>query len=462
MRGSTSQEVYAKKGYSIELRNADSTDRSESLLGMPKESDWALIGPYNDKTLIRDALAYHTARQIMPYAPRAQHVELVRNGNYRGVYLLAEKIKRDKDRVAIEKNETDITGGYIIKMDKFTGATNDSWQSQYKPTGATFQVTDFLYHYPEADDITTAQKTYIKNWFDDFEDALAGPNYRDTLTGYRKYINVETFIDYMLINEAFRNVDAYRLSTYCYKNRDSIDEKLSMGPVWDFNIAMGLGDYCSAQRTDGWAWDMHRFCADDAWLVPFWWARLRSDPAYMRATHNRWKELRAGAFATSRIYQVIDSMALQLEESQVRNFQRWPVMGMYVWPNAFVGNSFSEEIDYLKTWLRDRFTWMDGELLRLSDSTQFDPFAKWEPEVFPNPAMGGQYFTKINARQYDRIRVRVTAADGRVVQLVSSLAPSSGEQTLTWPQLLVAQGVYFWEIDINNEKKGSGKLVVID
>jgi hypothetical protein len=459
-RGSSSQFFYAKKGYAVELRNADSTDRTESLIDMPTESDWVLIGPYNDKSLMRDALALYVAGQIMDYAPRAHLVELVLNNSYQGVYLLTEKIKRDKNRVAVEKNTTnDITGGYIIKMDKFTGTTNGAWQSNYPPTGAAQQKTNFLYHYPEADDITTQQITYIQNWFRTFENVLAGSNYKDSLSGYRKYIDVPSFIDYLLVNEALKNVDALRLSTYCYKNRDSIDTRLHMGPVWDFNIAMGLGDYCNGQKITGWIWDHHKYCPQDDWLVPFWWARLRSDPRFMHETEQRWQDLRTGALSNTRINRAVDSLATLLQESQVRNFQKWPVMGIYVWPNAFVGNNYNEEVQYLKSWFADRLDWMDGELPKLVSLAEYNPAEKWEPLVYPNPTKDGQYFTRIYAPQQAKVHIRMTDALGRVVQNLYGFAPQPGEQDLVWPALQ-SKGLYFYEVWVNDVKMGSGKLVV--
>jgi CotH kinase protein len=459
-RGSTSQDLYAKKGYSIELRKADGNDRSESLIGMPKESDWVLIGPYNDKSLMRDALALHLAGQIMDYAPRAQLVEVVLNGGYQGVYLLAEKVKRDDDRVAVAKNTpADITGGYIIKMDKFTGATNGSWQSSYKPTGATFQGTDFLFHYPSADIMTNPQRTYIRNWFQDFEDALAGPNYRDTVIGYRKYIDIASFVDYMLVNEAFKNVDALRLSTYCYKNRDSIDTRLHMGPVWDFNIAMGLGDYCNGQNTSGWIWNHHLYCADDTWLVPFWWARLRTDPRYMQESEKRWRDLRGSILSTPRIHATIDSLAALLQESQARNFQKWPVMGVYVWPNAFVGTNYNAEVQFLKSWFATRLDWIDGELPKLSALSVYNPSLKWKPVVFPNPTKHGRFSTRIYAPEQAKVRIRVSNAEGRVVQETSVIAQVAGDQDIEWPPI-VAQGIYFYELWVNDQSMGSGKLEV--
>ena len=126
-RGSTSQS-FPKKPYGFETWDESGEDNDVKLLGMPKESDWTLNATYNDKTLMRDGLSYILAGSVMEYAPRVRYNELVINGQYRGIYLLVEKIKRDKNRVDISKIETTdnqgdaLTGGYIIKIDKETGS----------------------------------------------------------------------------------------------------------------------------------------------------------------------------------------------------------------------------------------------------------------------------------------------------------------------------------------------------
>ena len=459
-RGSSSQDLYQKKGYSIELRDGVGMDEERSLLGMPKESDWVLIGPYNDKSLMRDALALCLAGEAMDYAPRAHFIELLVNNSYQGVYLLAEKIKRDKDRVPVAKQDgNDITGGYILKFDKYTGANNGGFTSTYSPSHATFQTTDILYHYPAADEITNAQKSYIQQWMRNFENVLSSSTYRDTVTGYLPYVERQSFVDYMLINEAYRNVDAYRLSTYFYKDRDSLDGRLHMGPVWDFNIAFGLGDYCNGEKTSGWAWDHHIPCAQDTWLVPFWWERLRSDARFMHASLDRWTELRSTTLSNAHINHVIDSLQALLQESQTRNFQKWPVMGTYVWPNAYVGPNWQSEVQYLHTWFQNRMAWMDSSLVTLVSVAEYNPKDAFAPVVFPNPVNIGFFSTKIYVKKGVTVRLKLTYDDGRFVRTESQTVRNSGELTLDWTAPIDG-GVYFYEIYFDNEKQSTGKLII--
>ena len=244
IRGSSSQS-FPKKQYRLELQNEDGSNRNVSLLGMPKENDWILYAPYSDKSLIRNILAYKLARDMGYYAPRTKLCELILNGEYMGVYVLMEKIKRDKNRVNInslnpdELEGEDLTGGYIIKIDRSQG--DKSWFSPIRPIPNGQQQTEFVYEYPKSEDIVPEQEIYIREYITDFEQALNSPDFRDPNLGYKPYINVESFVDFLLLNEVTRNVDAYRLSTYMYKDKNG---PLTMGPIWDFNLAFGNADYC--------------------------------------------------------------------------------------------------------------------------------------------------------------------------------------------------------------------------
>jgi hypothetical protein len=361
-RGQTSLFLFDKKGYSLETKDQDGNDVSVQIMGMPEEEDWVLHGPYSDKSLMRNALMYTLADSITPYAPRVQMTEVIINDEYQGVYLFTERIKRDGERVDIAKlNEDeisgdDLTGGYILKFDK-SDEEEIGWVSPYSISNE--QPTNFVHVYPAWDDIVPEQKSYIQNWITDFEDLLSSPDYTDDDIGYRKSINTESFIDFMLLNEMSRNVDAYRLSTYMFKDKDSKDDELHMGPVWDYNLAFGNANYCDGSRIDGWAYDFNDVCGEDMYQVHFWWKRLLSDPTFAADLAEKWAKLRNGKFSNANINSVIDYFEDQLAVPQIRNFQKWDILGTEIWPNAFVGNSHASEVEYLRTWLMDRMAWMD-------------------------------------------------------------------------------------------------------
>lgn len=365
VRGSSSS-GFPKKQYRFETWGEDGKDVNQALLGMPPESDWIIQGPFSDKTLMRNALVYMWSNAIGQYAPRVRFVEAFINfdggittyEDYVGVYLLLESVKRDPERVSIAKlndtvnSEPEISGGYILKQDR----VDDD------PSNYFFSETygnRLVYVYPKPEDLNQAQRDWIKGYVDEFETVLSGPGFADPLNGYAKYIDVPSFIDHLLLTEMARNVDGYRLSTYMYKD---LGGKLSMGPAWDFNLALCNADYFHAFEVEGWQFAVPEFLADNP---PFlaWYYRLLEDPAFVAQIEGRWHELRSGRFATNQLLLDIEANAALLDEAQGRNFLRWPILGQYVWPNQFVGNTYREDVDFMKGWLAGRLAWMDGELL---------------------------------------------------------------------------------------------------
>ena len=400
LRGSTSQTLFPKKGYGFETRDAQGKDIDVDLLGMPEEEDWVLHGPYSDKTLIRNALTYHLAGQLMDYAPRARLVELILNGEYWGVYLLTEKIKRDKHRVDISRLTPDedsgdrLTGGYLLKFDKATASkpgVPSLFLSRYGSAITGGKEVRIFYDYPDPERITTPQRAYIRDFIHEFEGRLAGADFTHPTNGYRPLVDLQSFVDFLIINEVSRNIDGYRLSSWMYKDRDSKGGKLHMGPVWDFNLAFGNANYCEGSNLTGWAYDFNAVCPEDNFQLPFWWERFRQDPVFLDRWRSRWEELRAeGApLSDATLDGAIDSLVnlLQTSGGVQRNFDRWPVEGVYVWPNEFVGTDYPSEVDYLRNWIDGRMRWLDqavGQLDTLSEVTETtSPVG-----LFPNPTPG--------------------------------------------------------------------------
>lgn len=386
-RGSTSQRLFPKKSYGIELWDENGEDISEDIFNMGTEEDWILYGPYSDKTVLRNVLIYDLSNEIGQYAPQTQIVELSLNGNYDGLYIFMEKIKRDGDRLDIEKLEPTMTassvvsGGYILKIDKTSGDTSDpdwSGDSQYTeelgfrseygvygnklnygPYSAKHgEETYFLYEYPKHEEINSAQKNYIQQYISDFEDALIAEDFSGSTRAYTDYIDVQSFVDFFILNEISANPDAYRLSTFMHKDRD---QKLKMGPIWDFNIAFG-NDGRSATNT--WIYRYNQSNPSDLWLVHFWWTKLMQDPQFRHAVKVRWDALKSGALSLDHINHKIDEWVTYLESNQAisRNFERWDVIGESLPFNSFVGNSYQEEVDYVKNWIASRISWMDTEM----------------------------------------------------------------------------------------------------
>ena len=362
-RGSSSQ-GFPKKPYALETQLANGDNNNVSILGLPKENDWILYSPYTDKTLMRNVLTFDIGRKMGWYTSRTRYCELVIDGVYRGVYVFMEKLKRDKNRIDIAKLDADdlagdsLTGGYIIKVDKFTGTGSwwDYWDSDYN-TMATGSLLKIQYHSPKADDLFPQQKAYIESYVDSFEFALSSSYFADTSVGYAKYSDVNSFIDFYIINELAKDIDAYRLSSFLYKDKTSKGGKLTMGPLWDFNLAFGNADYC-----DGWLtsdWEVSTSCGDNN---PFWFSRLLEDTNYQNKLSCRWEGLRQTTLHKDSLFMFIDNTALVLNDAQQRNYQKWNILGTYVWPNYFIGNSYAEEVQFLKTWISGRLSWMDNNM----------------------------------------------------------------------------------------------------
>ncbi len=365
-RGSSSQ-GFPKKSFSLETQDALGENNNVSILDMPIENDWVLYAPYSDKSLIRNVLTYQLGKSLDRYAPRTQLCELLINNEYQGVYVFTEKVKRDDNRVDIAKltvNDTigdDLTGGYILKIDKSTNGFGFNWDSPILPPFTTNANINFKLHYPKENQELPVQSAYIENYVTAFENSLNGPDFTDSLLGYRNFIDVSSFIDFFIMNEVTRNVDGFRLSTYFYKDKDSKGGKLSLGPLWDFNLAFGNADYCQGSLTTGWGSDFNQNCSD-TYTIPFWWDKLKTDTTYINELKCRWDSLRVHQMHTDSIFLSIDSLVVQLDESQERNFMKWSILDSYVWPNNYVGLSYENEITYLKNWIEDRVVWMDDNM----------------------------------------------------------------------------------------------------
>ena len=376
IRGASSQ-MFDKKSYGLETWDSNNEDINVSLLGMPEEEDWVLHGPFSDKSLMRNKLIYDLSNDMGRYASRTKFVELIINGNYKGVYVFMEKLKRNKDRIAIEKlrpdenSGDDLTGGYILKIDKVAGSNvgngynnQNSFASEFEPPFTGGGEIRFLYEYPDAREISTQQRDYIKKYVQDFESALASDDFKDPVTGYRAYADVESFVDFFILNEISHNVDGYRLSTFMHKDKNG---KLTMGPIWDFNLAFGNADYCGGGNTDTWAYRFNERCPGDFWSVPFWWYRLLEDPDFVVLLKNRWFELRSNVFSNQAVLGRISGYQDEMKEVDAinRNFSKWNILGKWIWPNNFVGTTYDAERIYMEDWIVDRMDWLDSAISQL-------------------------------------------------------------------------------------------------
>ena len=387
VRGQSTQ-MFPKKSYSLELRNETGSDTSASLLGMPEEEDWVLYAPYSDKTLMRNALTFHLGSKMGEWQPRNHFCEVYLNGDYIGIYALTENIKRDKNRVDINKlkpdeiSGDDLTGGYILKSDRTNGLGPDEYFTII-PAKRYHNEVDYKisYVYPASEEMNSEQKVYIKKFFTDAENSINGDQFSDPVKGFRKYLDIKSFVDFQIIQELTNNVDGYRLSSYFFKDKDSRGGKLHAGPLWDFDLCYGNEDYTDFNlETDIW---LYTKFADEYGGRFHWWARLMEDLSYRSVFINRWKELRKNAFSTDSIMMFIDNSISYLGEAIDRNYEKWPVIGEYVWPNYYIGETFEDEVNYLKSWITERVTWIDANIVEAENVS--NDYSEYEILVYPNP-----------------------------------------------------------------------------
>lgn len=457
-RGSSSEQ-YPKKQYAVETRDSAGNDADASLLGLPAQSDWVLSAPYSDKSLMRDALLYALARSMGRYASRARFCEVVLNGQYVGVYVLFEKIKRDKNRVNISKmtaadtSGDGVTGGYIIKIDKIEGASTQGWNSNFPPYPGAPQRVLYQYHYPKFEDLTWPQRAFITSWMRDFEIAMYLPSFNDPVAGYPGRLDVGAFVDFVLLNEFSRNVDGFRLSCFMYKDRESKGGKLVMGPVWDFNFAFGNADYHGAWRPEGfhlqYMSDSAEFRTGDPYQPPFWWKKIFMDPLLAGQLGERWVSLRRDRLSSSRIESVIDSISSLLGEAQQRNFVRWPILGKYIWPNPYVGKTYQEEISYLKTWIGRRVAWLDQQWVSTTEVGEEGegglPGRVRLEQNYPNP-FNPATTVEFRLQNSEPIILKVYDVLGREVAVLVNEVKRPGTYTVSFDGSHLASGVYYYRL----------------
>jgi subtilisin-like proprotein convertase family protein len=362
-RGSSSQN-YSKKSFLFSTVDQSNKKIDKKLLGLPAEKDWILYAPYSDKSLIRNYLSYELYRSMGHYAPRTKFVELVINGEYQGVYVLTEKIKRDENRVKIAKQEpkeihdNHISGGYIFKIDRVHDVSQ-GWYSSIPAAFGSNKKIFYNYYYPHDSDLSVKQKNYIRSFMDGFETTLIS---QDGTEKALTYIDEKCFIDFFLINEFSKNVDSYKLSTFLYKDRDSIDKRLHIGPIWDYDLAWKNANYGTGNSVEGWQYQS----VDTVFPIPLWWEKLMQDRTFRLAVKQRWQELRKTTLSTNAINSLIDNTTRELSTSVDRNFKKWPLLGSQVGMNPEpLPKDYSGEIEQLKNWVKERGAWMDEQIAQL-------------------------------------------------------------------------------------------------
>jgi hypothetical protein len=375
LRGQSSAS-FEQAPYRVELWDGASQDADYPLLGMPAESDWALIGPYVDRSLIRNAFVYDLGRDMGLPAPRYAFAEVYINqadralepGDYQGIYMLTETIKNQKDRLDLAQLEEgdvspeQISGGYIFKFE---------WAASEEPTlacsgsaplggggrggpmppggGANAGTCWTDLEVADPDPLAPSQAQYLTDYVQQFHDALHASSFAE----YSRDIDVPSFVDVFIVNELTRNLDAYTRSAYYYKDRD---QPLHAGPLWDFNLTLGAG-FGTSLEVAGWQFEQRNVASD-------WYRILGADPEFMARVSQRWQELRASLLSEAALGQRIDALVAPLAAAAGRDFQRWPVadvaQGIFQIPTD---PTWDGQVQAIRDWLGERLAWLDSQLL---------------------------------------------------------------------------------------------------
>lgn len=331
-RGNSTWLHHPKKSYQIKF------DDKTKILDMPKDKKWILLANHSDKSLLRNELAFDLSRlSSLDWTPESEFAEVVLNNNYRGLYQVTQKVEESSRRVDIGDD------GFLLEVDQLDRLDEDD---------VYFETRHYLFNIKEPSlEHGDEQYEYISSRLQEIEDALTGDNFLDPEQGYAQYIDVDSVIDWYLVNEIAKNQDAIFYSSVYMSLIPG--EKLKMGPVWDFDIGFG-----NSNNTRSMAYDPEGF-----WVKrSAWMSRMFKDPRFI----NRVKE-RFSYFKENKELMIkgISNNADYLSTVQARNFDKWDILGKYVWPNYVYFESYEEEKDYLIEWLEARFQWLDGAINEL-------------------------------------------------------------------------------------------------
>ncbi len=419
-RGNT---TYPKSSYSVETWSATLIAQDTSLLGLPSENDWVLMSAYEDRSLMRSSMTFNLHQQMGRYAPRMKYCEVLVNNQYQGIYMFGEKIKRDSLRLDIarltniDNSGIDLTGGYIWRIDGGTTA----WTSLILPPYASTQTIKFTNDYPSAADITPTQSAYIKAYTDSFETALNATNFQDTLVGWRRFGAVNSFIDYMIVQEVSRNFEAYRTNTYLYKDKGT---KMRPGPMWNFELAWKNTVDCNSGLDTGWCYQLGAVCGAETKLPPFWWSRFMQDNMFVEDLKCRYTFYRKSGnpLDTAVIFHYMDSVSSILNQTNAtgRNFTQYPIWGTpLVNEPTPMATNHAEEVNNMKSFIKARIAWLDTKWITTNiacpapEGLQDVKYASLF-SMYPNPA-NSQIFVTMDNPNSDSYMAELISMQGSIL-----------------------------------------------
>lgn len=311
VRGNTSR-WFDKQSFAIKTIHHNGENKKVSIMGMEANHDWALHGPFLDKTLMRNYVAMNLAGELMDYAPDVRFCEVIVNQEYRGVYVMMETVSCGKGRIEIEEpNKTRNVTGYLVELDNdtqpdpLTQMNNFTKYTQILRKDALFDI-----RYPRKESLTAPLKDYIERDLSRFEKALYSFDYDTQRYGFTNFIDVDEFVDYFILMEVFVQHDTGNLSTFFYKDVNGKFKPV----VWDFNNS--LGNVSDSSDDD---YRIRQFVSVQA---P-WFTMLIKDEGFINQVIHRYRELRQGILSDTQVSDYIQSVVDYLGPAVDRNFAVW-------------------------------------------------------------------------------------------------------------------------------------------
>ncbi len=311
-----------------------------SILGMPEDKKWVLLAEKSDKSMIRNKIArYMGGLSDLEYTPNAEYVELIINEDYQGTYLIGQKVEESSNRVDIGDD------GYLIEIDTDANNRIDSDDIIFKPTIWSSIHTDGVFNIKDPDiDYGSDEFHLIEDYINEFESVLYSNNFNSPGSGYESYIDVDSLIDWFLINEIAKTVDARWYSSIYFSYIPG--EKIKMGPIWDFDLSYGNLNYSDAQYTSEF------YIKQNNWIDKLYQEEVFVEKVKIRYSYYHSK--------LDDIKNKIDEFAKYIDKSQKANFERWDILGVYVWPNPVYDLTYEEEVERLKNWIEERMNWLNS------------------------------------------------------------------------------------------------------
>ena len=326
-RGNSTWFLHPKKPYQIRF------EEKTEFLGMIEDKRWLFLAEYSDKTLLRNKTVFEMGYiSNFDYTTQGVYAEVYLNGLYNGTYNITQKVEESNNRVAVGDE------GYLLEIDQDWRLDDDD---------VFFYTDQFLVNVKEpAIAYDTPEYEFIREYINQFEDALFGELFTSDNFGYKNYIDVPSWIDWFIINEIVKNVDSRNFASIFFSVIPG--EKIKKGPLWDFDLSFGNTDYADSQYSDGW------------WLKynPLY-ESLFEDPEFVQLVKDRFSYYKQNQ---QFILDKVDDFAAHLVWAQVENNDKWQTMGQYVWPNAVVLETYEEEVAHLKNWYIERMDWLETAL----------------------------------------------------------------------------------------------------